>query len=854
MEKEHKLMTKIIQYNKAYYNKLSLLSLYLFLIIMGELMNVSNIYSMETLDKLRRERIDLIENFRVTGAFESGKSRKIESGLKLFIKESQGENLAGGLFELATIQRLTNRFEEAIATYERAADVADEYRNKNILFDACLGIARSHTYGTRNHGAASMAFKRGVLSLGADATTKQKYEIADYSSQIQANRGELDAALINALEAIRLATSESDAFYAQLDAGDILQKFAESCDYRRLIDAKSIDDKDPWSACRRAVESARKHYIEAEKIAGKLGWNSLANQAEQFNSRLDIRMFLINGKSSTEKMNQADVFKATDVRDVLINENFDAGASKLSDNTILGRLIEKAAFGSQEDDPRTLYLKGAIADLNGKSDEALVYFKQASSLLQKERLSLFDMRQRGTALENRIEIVRDFGLRLLSFGNLNDAFTAFESVRSYGLGFLAKALENVQLNEMERKSLADLILVQSQLSAKQNKLVEATIAGIEEQYIVKMLNEIDRIKQQHDNLFLNPEIQRVVNKLSASEYELPSLDTFRRVIKQANIPVLLYWVTPTNIVVWVITPDHTEVKTVFLPEVVLSDKIQKVCDTIGDNHKEKFDTNSSGELFTYLIKPFLKHIKQKQILIIPQGPLVNLPFEVLIDPETGKFFIENMVVSYAPSAVIAIDILNKKAPTIAHVTAIYDTELENDTNEISKIVKIKDLQVQAMTVADIDKNDVIRLMGSNANLHVLLHGTYNIEDPLLSTIKIRPISKTGFINAAELFAADWKGVNLAVFSSCEGAKVYTRISNEIFGIPWALLAGGADQVVLSRWRVKAASNADWMETFYTSLASGKKSPAFAAADAMRMAINNGQKNPYYWSAPQVYGK
>src|SRR3712207_8552876 len=40
------------------------------------------------------------------------------------------------------------------------------------------------------------------------------------------------------------------------------------------------------------------------------------------------------------------------------------------------------------------------------------------------------------------------------------------------------------------------------------------------------------------------------------------------------------------------------------------------------------------------------------------------------------------------------------------------------------------------------------------------------------------------------------GLRLAVLSACEGARVGTRVSNEIYGFPWALLAGGAEAVVL----------------------------------------------------------
>ena len=68
-----------------------------------------------------------------------------------------------------------------------------------------------------------------------------------------------------------------------------------------------------------------------------------------------------------------------------------------------------------------------------------------------------------------------------------------------------------------------------------------------------------------------------------------------------------------------------------------------------------------------------------------------------------------------------------------------------------------------------------------------------------------------------------------------------------------LLAGGAENVVTSRWRVDGASNGRWMRTFYASIASGS-SPAQAAAVAMREMPKENGSHPYFWAAMQVNGR
>ncbi len=87
----------------------------------------------------------------------------------------------------------------------------------------------------------------------------------------------------------------------------------------------------------------------------------------------------------------------------------------------------------------------------------------------------------------------------------------------------------------------------------------------------------------------------------------------------------------------------------------------------------------------------------------------------------------------------------------------------------------------------------------------------------------------------------------------ESGRTGARISNEIFGFPWALLAGGAEAAVLSRWRVDGSSNSDWMHGFYAAVSTGAP-PSDAAAVAMRQMRATGRTHPYYWAAMQVIGR
>lgn len=815
----------------------------------------SNGSKADAIDQLKAAREEYIENFRIHGKRDMGKTKALENRLKTLEKSSEGKLLAQILFELATIQRIDNQFETAIDNYERVAVVAKENLDTDIEFDAWLGIARSHAYGTRNHGAAAAAFERAVASAGNTPTQKQRYDMADYSSQLQAGRGELESALLNALEAIKLAQDDSQHFYAFLDTGDILQKFAESCDYRKIVDAKTNSENDSWGACKRAVGAARAYYEKARITANKLGWIFLEKESQDFVNQLETRLFLINQKAKFEYFGKTSVFNAQHVDDVLVNENFSSGGSELTSGFPLSALIEEVAPESQANDPRSIYLRGIKADLDGNPTQALEYFKNAAELLGTERASLFDLRQRGTVVENRPELIRDLGLRLLALQENDEAFVVFESLRSHGLEWLATAFEKNNFTYAERKWIASLIQLDSLVSAKQNGLVETAIAGIEHSRSLELLDELNQLKQQRRERQKEKQFQSVVKKLKATEFTPPTMTQLKAIVDKVNIPVLLYWVTPTNVVVWVVSPKGVDVKTVFLPEVAVVDKVGKLRDSLKTKN-QAFDAASAKELHTYLIKPFANSLNQNQVVIIPQGPLVGLPFEALVDAGTGSFLAETLSISYAPNAAFVMRMFEGRIPKVSKITAIYDEKIENDTDEISQMKGVEGVLVSSHSSKGMNAEEMIKLLGNAAIVHVLLHGEYNYDDPLQSTVKISGVGNlhSEYITAAELLAADWSDTQLAVFSSCEGALVKTRISNEQFGISWALLAGGVDHVILSRWRVNAASNAIWMETFYQSMVVDKMSPSLAANAAMRKMIKSDKRHPYFWAGPQVFGR
>jgi CHAT domain-containing protein len=329
-----------------------------------------------------------------------------------------------------------------------------------------------------------------------------------------------------------------------------------------------------------------------------------------------------------------------------------------------------------------------------------------------------------------------------------------------------------------------------------------------------------------------------------------TLDALRAGTVRSGIPVLLYWTTFGNAVAWYVGPDGSDVRNIFLPASVLEEKIGRVLASSGGTlGRQPYDETAARELFLFLLAPFMAQLSPAsvtQIMIVPQGPLGRLPFEALIDPASGAPVIDRWAISYAPNATMAVAALQGEARPVRTVTALVDTIIDDTTKETAAI------QASGAELKTVTRKELFGGSWRADSLHMLTHGEFNSAEALLSSLApTRPTDPP--LLAAELLALPLRGLPLAVLSACKGGRVGARISGEIYGFPWALLAGGTTATVLSRWDVNGDSNGRWMGVFYRELAGGA-SAAVAAATAMREMRKGGATHPYYWAAMQVSGR
>jgi CHAT domain-containing protein len=295
---------------------------------------------------------------------------------------------------------------------------------------------------------------------------------------------------------------------------------------------------------------------------------------------------------------------------------------------------------------------------------------------------------------------------------------------------------------------------------------------------------------------------------------------------------------------------------------------------------------SALKLFKLLVKPAQLQLSGvTSVMIVPDGPLWNLPFQAL-QPRGGHYLLEDYALSYAPSLTILREMArlrsgNKDLPTIKTVQtllAMGDPVLASATSEHAKLTyrdeKLAPLPEAAREVktletlygrrrsrifvgADAAEDRFKAQAGEFKILHLATHGLLNDTNPMYSHLLLSsggPSGKEdGLLEAWEIMDLDLHA-DLAVLSACETARGRITAGEGVIGLTWAFFVAGVPTTVVSQWKVESTSTTELMLAFHRARKAAEeqgRSP-FRTAQALQYAElqllrNPRYSHPFYWA-------
>jgi CHAT domain-containing protein len=279
---------------------------------------------------------------------------------------------------------------------------------------------------------------------------------------------------------------------------------------------------------------------------------------------------------------------------------------------------------------------------------------------------------------------------------------------------------------------------------------------------------------------------------------------------------------------------------------------------------------SAQALYTRLLGPAAAALRnKKRLVIVPDGPLWELPLQALVSP-AGKHLIEEATVFYAPSLAAAREMRSlPRAPadpsrTLLAIGAPAKSAaslpvLPEASRELRQVGEIYGARAAEVLMGE--QADKQRWKAEAPNyriLHVAAHGVLDSNNPLSSFLDLNRAGgdmEDSVLSAREILKMRLRA-DVAVLSACEMARGKYRFGEGMIGMSWAFLIAGTPTTVVSQWKVDSASTSQLMVAFHKNL---KSHPEFSGkADALRAAalalLENPQyKHPFYWAGFVVVG-
>ncbi|MBK9290949.1 MAG: CHAT domain-containing protein [Bacteroidetes bacterium] len=287
----------------------------------------------------------------------------------------------------------------------------------------------------------------------------------------------------------------------------------------------------------------------------------------------------------------------------------------------------------------------------------------------------------------------------------------------------------------------------------------------------------------------------------------------------------------------------------------------------------------STSLYNELILPVESFIKGHRLVVVPDGVLGYLPFDLLIKPEhltddhrqqldyAGlPLMLHDYPLSYLSSTALTSAFKSGQGQKTGRMLALAP-DYSNDALAVNQqYPPLPYAKKEAETVRKIwggvlleggeaTKSAFIQTAPRYGLLHLAMHTMLDDENPLYSRLIFQPDSTAmNEMQGYELYALKLNAA-MVVLSACNTGVGKLRSAEGVMSLSRAFMYAGVPAVVMTGWEVNDQSGSRLMELFYQNLALGlAKDVALQQAKLTWLQEANKLKaHPFFWAAYQVLG-
>lgn len=508
-------------------------------------------------------------------------------------------------------------------------------------------------------------------------------------------------------------------------------------------------------------------------------------------------------------------------------------------------------------------MRGQLAQSRGDRVAALVAYREACKSLETIRSRLHSEELKISFVKNRLQVYEAL-VELQMNGkpgeiSASEAFGWIEAAKSRSMTeMIFQSGQSLPLGEAGQSELVRRIRdLREELNWYYHRIEQEQLRP--EETSPKRLQQLKEQASSHEN-----ELVRTLRELPAHERESATLEVptdFSLERLQAAVPtdttLIEYYSTGESLVAAVVTPTKIEIIPVSVVSRVLHFlhlfRFQISKFRMGAAYAQKFErpllqaTQAHLEaLNTELLAPLQGRIDTKHLVFVPHGALHFLPFHALRNG--GKYLCDTHTVSYAPSATVFALCQEKAGKDLRNslVMGIPDERAPEILAEVQSVAAL--LPHPELFLGGEATAEVLRKRGGASSLlHIATHGSYRQDNPMFSSIRMGD----GYLNLYDLYQMRLP-LKLVTLSGCATGMSFVSGGDELLGLQRGLFYAGATSLLLSLWDVHDQSTAKLMKTFYKNyIASQDLAPSLQGA---MKALRDENPHPYFWAPFVLSGK
>lgn len=512
---------------------------------------------------------------------------------------------------------------------------------------------------------------------------------------------------------------------------------------------------------------------------------------------------------------------------------------------------------------QTRLLLGQIAGKRGDRAAAYIAYQEARTALEALRTRLQSEELKIAFVKNRMQVYEAIVDLYLDPANqeisADEAFACIEAAKSRSMiEMIFQSGQSLPMGEAGQSEYVRKIRdLREELNWYYHRIELEQLRP--EERSRERIQLLQQAAQLHEN-----ELLRSLRELPAHERENATLEApadFSVAKLQASLPsdavLVEYYSAGDRLVAAVVSRESIQIAPVSVVSRVTNLlhllRFQFAKFRMGSAYTEKFAQpllraalGHLEALYRELIEPIRGLLAGRHIVFVPHGPLHFLPFHALRRGE--EYLCDAYTISYAPSATVFGLCQSKKVSDRrgSLVLGIPDDRAPLILSEVQSVAAL--LPQTELFVGTQATAQVLRERGlETAVLHVATHGIYRQDNPMFSGIKMGD----GYLNLYDLYQMRL-GTKLVTLSGCATGMNFVADGDELLGLQRGLFCAGASSLLLSLWDVHDQSTAELMQEFYRGFIASGDMPG-SLGNAMR-TLREHNPHPYFWAPFVLVGK